>query len=938
MKTVKNFELLGVLGLITLWAVVFLTINVPVLKTHSMPEGASIQSEKEEGNGAALYEFNRLKDPATGKIPANMREQELEFAATMPKDIDFRNNERMKTLPLNWVSRGPYNIGGRTRALGVDIMNDSIMLAGNVSGNMWRSTNQGNTWTTVSTPAMIHNISCLTQDIRPGHSNIWYYGTGEGTGASAGGAGAYLLGNGMFKSIDNGLTWTSLASTVSNTPQNFVSNFQMFWDLAVDPTDTAQNIYAACYGAIYRSENGGTTFQALLNGGQAYYTDIAIANNGAKYATFSSDANTTAKGIRRSVNGTTWTKITPPNFPSVYNRIVIGIDPNNENNVYFLAVTPGAGFPSSMTVNQVDTEYYSLWKYTYISGYGDSAGGSWVDLSANIPYNGSELGNYYAQGGYDMYVKVQPGDSNVVFLGGTNIFRSTDAFTTPNNWKHIGGYAVGTTVPNFNLYPSHHPDQHQLRFFHNNSHSMISSCDGGVFKTMDNTPDSVIWSSCNNGYISTQFYSCSLDHGTPNDNIITGGLQDNGSFFTNTNNVTAPWTWSCKADGGNCFVFDSHPYYYFSYEQGKTFKSQLDVNGNPLAFRRIDPIGGGGYQWVAPMAVDPANNNLVYLADSSHVWRNTDLSAITLSNQYDSISTNWQKIDSMNTGAGQISAIAISTLPANRLYFGTSYNSIYRVDNANVGNPVKTNVTSSLFTGSASVSCLAIDPTNADRVIATFSNYNARSIFYTSNGGTTWSDISANLEQFPFGGPAGKGPSVRWAKIVPLNGDTAYFVGTSIGLYATNHLKGDSTQWVQQGANVIGNAIVDMIDARISDGTIIVATHGNGMFSTTLTDITQLGVGTNDLKYLPSPLQLRNYPNPAAQYTDISYTIPNRGTVELKLYDIKGKQIATLVNATEDAGSHTLRLNTTTLSNGVYFCHILSGDLSETKKIVVAKE
>src|ERR1035438_7530785 len=110
-----------------------------------------------------------------------------------------------------------------------------------------------------------------------------------------------------------------------------------------------------------------------------------------------------------------------------------------------------------------------------------------------------------------MYVKVQPGDSNVVFLGGTDIFRSTDAFTTPNNWKQVGGYAVGTTAPNFFLYPNHHPDQHQLRFLHSNSHAMVSSADGGVFKTMDNTTDSITWISCNRGYVTTQFYTCALD-------------------------------------------------------------------------------------------------------------------------------------------------------------------------------------------------------------------------------------------------------------------------------------------------------------------------------------------------------------------------------------------------------------------------------------------
>ncbi len=945
MKTKNNFALFGILAVIGAWTLLFLNLNPPKKMVSPLIIGeAFINGDKDDANAAFNYEFNRLKDPATGKIPANIRQRELEFATTMPKDADFKNNERMKVLPLNWAARGPYNIGGRTRALAVDITNDSIILAGSVSGSMWRSTDQGNSWTQVSTPAQIHAISCIVQDIRPGHTNIWYYGTGEGVGPSAYANGAYPLGNGIFKSTDNGLTWNSLTNTAANTPQTFSTDFDLCWNMAVDPTapDSISPLYVATYGKIYRTMDGGINWTIPVNGSLVAptYTDIAIASNGAKYATMSSDGASNIRGIRRSVDGVTWTKITPDSFPSVYERICIGIDPNNERNVYFIAYTPGAGFPSTMTINyHADTEYYSLWKYTYISGNGDSAGGMWTNLSANIPYNGMQFGNYFSQGGYDMYVKVQPGDSNTVYLGGTDIFRSADAFTTPNNWTQIGGYGVGTTAPNFVLYPNHHPDQHQLRFLHNNPHAMISSCDGGVFKTMDNsTPDSVTWISCNNGYKTTQFYTCALDHATPNNDIITGGLQDNGSFFTNSSNLTAPWTWSCKGDGGYSYVFDNHPFYYFSIQQGKVYKSQLDANGNPTAFRRVDPIGGGGYEFIAPFAVDPNNNNILYLADSSHIWRNTDLSAITLSNQYDSISTNWSSIDSITAGAGQITAVAVSNIPANRMYFGTYYNLLYRVNNANVGNPTRTNITSGLFTGGASVSCIAIDPTNADRVIVTFSNYNARSIFFTSNGGTSWTDISANLEQHPFGGPAGNGPSVRWAKIVPLNGDTAYFVGTSIGLFATSHLHGDSTQWVQQGSATIGNAIVDMIDARISDGKIIVGTHGNGMFSTTLTNIAQLGVGMEELKFQASPLQLRNFPNPADQFTTISFNLPMNEAVDLRLFDLHGKEVATVLNGTKNAGLNSIKFNTNALANGIYFCHLIAGDLMETKKIVVAKE
>ncbi|MEI6817433.1 MAG: T9SS type A sorting domain-containing protein [Bacteroidota bacterium] len=937
----NTIKLLGIFMLITAWTVLF--INLPMPKATIMgPIGEDEMSagDKDNPNAAFMYEFNRIKDPMTGTIPMNMHELETEYAATLPQDIDGMNNMRMAIAPLDWVSRGPYNIGGRTRALAVDINNDSILLAGSVSGNMWRSVNQGASWTQVTAPSSLHNISCVTQDTRTGHTNNWFYGTGEAYGASAFATGAFPMGNGMFRSNDNGVTWTSLTSTASNVPQSFVSNMQLIWNMKVDQSvDTTEVVYAASYNAIYRSLDSGTTWNAVLYQNasqQAYFTDIAIANNGAKYATMSSDGPTAVKGIWRSMNGTTWTKITPPTFPNVYNRTVIGIDPNNENNVYFLSVTPGAGKPSVMYINyQPDSEYYSLWKYTYLSGNGDSAGGNWVDLSQNIPYNASMAGNYFAQGGYDMYVRVQPGDSNVVFLGGTDIFRSTDAYTSNNNWSQIGGYSVNCVFPNMTLYPNHHPDQHNLVFFHNNPHAMISSCDGGVFKTMSNMDSAITWVSCNNGYTTTQFYACSVDHATPNNEIIVGGLQDNGSFFTNTANVTAPWTWSSKGDGGYSYVLDNHNYYYFSIQQGKVYRSQLDANGNPIAFRRVDPIGGGGYNFIQPFAVDPNDNNVLYFPDSTHIWRNSDLSAIALTNQYDSISTNWTKIDSL-TGLGQITAIAASKFPANRLYVGTSNHAIVRIDSANTSHPVHTVVTSNQFNAGANVSCIAIDPTNADRAMVVFSNYLVKSVFFTSDAGAHWTNVSGNLEQFLSG--SGNGPSCRWASIMPVNGDTVYWMGTSTGLYATSHLDSVHTVWVHQGTATIGNAIVDMIDTRLSDGLVIVATHGNGMFSTNITDITQLGEGIQAIHSLASPMQLRNYPNPANDHTTISFNLPQRGNIEMKIYDIKGKEMAMLYKGIKDAGLNTIRFNTGTLANGIYFCHLTSGDLSETKKIVVAKE
>ena len=154
---------------------------------------------------------SRLVDPQTGEIPVNMRQRELTFAKTLPKSI-FSSKGSRADDSLSYIRRGPQNAGGRTRALAVDLSNTSNILAGGVSGGMWRSTNFGLTWSKVSSNDYVQNISCIVQDSRPGKKDVWYAGTGEGRGSLTGND-FTLLGNGLLKSTNKGVTWTPLAST-----------------------------------------------------------------------------------------------------------------------------------------------------------------------------------------------------------------------------------------------------------------------------------------------------------------------------------------------------------------------------------------------------------------------------------------------------------------------------------------------------------------------------------------------------------------------------------------------------------------------------------------------------------------------------------------------------------------------------------------------------
>jgi len=884
---------------------------------HSMPPEPVPPSSATEDNPFARVEFEwmRLRNPQTGVIPPNIRAAELAFAATLPRREDQPQQphfSRSGNFTIqNWVSRGPYNISGRSRAFGVDVADENILLCGAISGGMWRSTDQGITWLKTTDPAQLHSISCLAQDTRAGKTNIWYYGTGEYRGNSASIPAAPYRGDGIFKSTDNGLSWDQLASTASNTPHIFDSIFDYVWNIAIDPSNAAgDEVYAATYGSITRSTDGGQTWLTVLGGisNNSGYTDVAVTPGGVVYATLSSPGFT--NGIFRSPDGVNWTDITPAGWPSSFLRIVIGFAPSNENVVYLLAQTGGVG------VND-----HSFWKYTYISGNGAGSGGTWENRSANLPNpNNTASGRYFeSYSSYCQVVDVHPNNENVVYIGGIDLYRSNDGFASSSQITWVGGWQYENNY-------DHHADQHSLFFLPSNPHAMYSTHDGGLSYTGNNMSNNVTWTGLNEGFVTSQFYALAIDHCTSGNEIVVGGMQDNGTWFTNSSNSTDPWVELQGGDGAYCAIAENRSYYYLSYQNGYIMRRIVDDNGNVIEWTRVDPAGGGGYLFINPFTLDPNNTDMMYVAGGTTLWRNSDLTAIPPFSG-NPATINWTQFTNAAV-TSTITAVAAAQTPTNRVYFGTGTGQVYRIDDAHIGNPTSVNISGVNFPGGAYVSNISIDPTDGDKVIVVFSNYQVLSIFKTDDSGSSWTPVSGNLEEYSNG--AGNGPSVRWVGILPLSGGTtAYFAATSTGLYSTQQLNGMSTSWVQEGAYTIGNVVVDMVKTRQSDGLVAVASHGGGIYSNNV--ITGI-VEASDV--LPEKFALsQNYPNPFNPTTNIRFGISDLGLVELKIYDINGRLVRTLLNETKAPGSYEIQWDGkdhdgNEVASGAYFYRLKAGDPS----------
>jgi photosystem II stability/assembly factor-like uncharacterized protein len=845
-----------------LFAIVFISV-IAFFTNQEAPERGDMGSTP---TGRLAWEVMRLADPRTGEIPEFSRSKELDFAKKLP----VRKVANDKSGSQLFTHIGPYNVGGRTRALAFDVKDPFTYFAGGVSGGLWRSRNEGETWKRVSGANDHAAVSCIAQDTRQDKTNTWYYGSGESIGNSASKSfSAYYRGSGMYKSTNGGTTWQQIPSTA--TLVNKASAWDFIFAVATDPSrNDSDLVYAAVKSGIMRSKDGGDTWQKVLSSSlDASFTNVMVSGNGVVYATIGSDGGN-GSGFWRSPDGLSWTRISHPTFPGNHVRTVFDIYRKDENVLFFFSNTPGAGAAGA-----------SLWRYEYLSGNGSGSGASWTNLSANLPDSNLNLFN-----GYCMVVKIKPDNEDVIFIGGNDLYRALTGFRDTLNVHRVGGYGVhGDSNYTYRL-GYQHPDQHAMAFHPNSAEVLLSSTDGGVHLSLHPADTIIHWESLNNGYITTQFYGIGIDHGTSGSRVILGGLQDQGTYWTNTSDPNADWVSIRGSDGAYVAVEDGGGAYYLSTQYANIRRYILDSTGKSLHDVKVMPPSlpkgsSAGWLFVHPFTLDPVDNNIMYLPYKNEVWRNDDLAAAD-SNDL----TAWTQLV---TVSGNITAITASEKDQGSVFIGTSSGTIYRISNAHTtGSKVAVNI-SGTINSSGYTSCIAVDPNDNDKIIVVFSNYNVVSLWYTENGGVDWYPIEGNLKgdtdpkvppQFYY---IGNGPSVRWAEIIPTQTGNRYFIGTSIGLFSTNELIGDSTVWMQEGAESIGNVVVDMLDFRQSDQYLAVGTHGNGIYTTAVYP-NFIGIEGHSIP----KTSLSVFPNPSREFVNIGNVVE---PTEYRFFDQSGKLV-----------------------------------------------
>ncbi|KAA3657029.1 MAG: T9SS C-terminal target domain-containing protein, partial [Calditrichaeota bacterium] len=351
------------------------------------------------------------------------------------------------------------------------------------------------------------------------------------------------------------------------------------------------------------------------------------------------------------------------------------------------------------------------------------------------------------------------------------------------------------------------------------------------------------------------------------------------------------------------------------------------------------------------VAVDPLNSEILYVSsegkilksgDSGGSWSNVSpgkriysssrgyisIDPVQTDTIYVGIYNTWWPTGfyrSYNGGASwdslwvQTEKIAINPVNRNNIYAplrdlwksSDRGNNWYKTNGPKIANIIITDIN--------------INPDYPERMlIGTFRH----GFFRTSDGGDSWEQKNTGLAD-----------SLVRVKDIFRAGDkfyVAFLVVTERGIYKNSGVYTssiDTIKWIPIGEHDYFKDIGALSIAYLkSHDKVLVGTDLAGIYSYTKTSV---GIKEDEIENFSRVFLEQNYPNPFNQNTTIRYSIPILGNVKLRIYDVRGREIATLVNQEQQAGSYEVGFNMTGFPSGIYFCKLHAGRFIQTRKMIL---
>jgi photosystem II stability/assembly factor-like uncharacterized protein len=686
---------------------------------------------------------------------------------------------------LRWRLVGPFR-GGRTlTATGVPGQ-PNLFYFGAVGGGVWKSENAGRTWEPIFDSQPIASIGALT--VAPSDPNVIYVGSGEADMRSD-----ISYGNGMYKSVDAGKTWTRIGLT----------DTRQIGRILVDARDPNLVFVAALghgYGpnkerGVFRSKDGGNTWKAvLLKDENTGAIDLAIdpSNNRTILAALWQTrrppwnvyppSNGPGSGLYRSEDGgDTWKQVAATSgFPSEkLGRIRLAFAPSDPRRVYALV--------------DADAKEGGL----YVSG---DKGVTWKRASSDK--------RIWDRGWYFAGVTVDPQNADIVYACSIALYRSTDGGKTFLPFKGAPGG----------------DDYHRLWIDPADSRRMIVASDQGAVVTVDGGRT---WSSWYN-QPTGQFYHLATDDQFPY--WIYGSQQDSGAAASPSQTdyrSIMERDWKEIASGGENDWIAPDPQDPNVLWGGRVGR----FDRRTLQDQDVDPTMAypGHYrsEWTLPLAISPRNPKAIYFGNqflfkTVDGGKNWEKISPDLTRENPGIPANLDPataVDSAVKGPrrGVIYSIALSPLDGSvgRIWCGTDDGQIWlsRDDGKNW-----TNVTPKDLTAWSKVAIIEVSHFDAETAYAAIDRHRlddlTASILRTRDSGKTWSEIARGI------------PSGSFVNVVredPVRRGLLY-AGTETGVFVSFD---DGEHWQPLQMNLPNCSIRDI---DVKHGDLVVATHGRSFW------------------------------------------------------------------------------------------------------------
>ena len=686
--------------------------------------------------------------------------------------------------------------------------------------------------------------------------------------------------------------------------------------------------------------NGGIT--GLVVPGKQHINDIKVRNNNgvseiyvAAGDAFYSAANSTTYlggpefGLYKSTNGgSNWSELSLPLTVGAHkhcpNDIAIGADNEiwvstiksvvyGDGGGMVFSSTDGVTFNEKFTVPGGDRTQIAVSRTTANKAYILAEVGTGVQMyrttddfatytSLPLP-DDADTGITPAdftrgQAFYDLMLEVDPNNDQVVYTGGIDLFKTTNGGTNWTQFSHwYGGFGFQDV----------HADQHTMAFANGSSTKMAFGNDGGVYFSSNSGTSTT---SRNNGLNITQFYTVGV---APTTNGMTGenflaGAQDNGSQMLLNAPAGAGTSTEVQGGDGAHVFFDQNTVGTDRYRiTNYVYNQNINLyNYATSTTRSINSESTNNGSFICPMALD-SSLDILY-ADYADTGATTPVYRIRRYTNLKSGTVNKTVLtNALLTSTVTSLHVSKYTTATTTLYLGTRNGKLLKLTNANT-TPVWTDITGPDFVGSVSDVELGA---SENEIFVTMHNYNVVSIWYSSNGGTTWQNKEGNLPDMP----------VKCIMKNPLNANEVV-VGTELGVWYTNTFNNASPVW-NQSFNGMRNVKVTDLDVR-NDNKLYASTYGRGIFSGMFTNTV---LSTTDF----ASEQVNIYPNPTNGVVKIN--IPNYSNdLNVKVYDLNGREVLNQKVANFNIES---TIDLTGRASGFYILKIEGENLNYSKKIML---